>query len=48
MPVVGFLHDGSFEPRTHLVVAFGLGLDEAGFTDGRDVLDRISLGAGSI
>ena len=38
MPVIGFLHDGSFEPRTHLVAAFGRGLDEAGFVDRRDVL----------
>src|SRR5262245_24443188 len=38
MPVVGFLHDGSFESRTHLVAAFGRGLDEAGFVDRRDVL----------
>jgi putative tryptophan/tyrosine transport system substrate-binding protein len=38
MPVVGFLHDGSFEPRTHLVVAFARGLGEAGVVDGRDVL----------
>jgi putative ABC transport system substrate-binding protein len=38
MPVIGFLHDGSFEPRTHLVAAFGRGLGEAGFVDGRDAL----------
>jgi putative tryptophan/tyrosine transport system substrate-binding protein len=38
LPVIGFLHDGSFEPRTHLVAAFGRGLDEAGFVDRRDVL----------
>src|SRR5262249_16422003 len=38
IPVIGFLHDGSFEPRTHLVAAFGRGLGEAGFVDGRDVL----------
>jgi putative ABC transport system substrate-binding protein len=38
MPVVGFLHDGSIEPRTHLVAAFARSLGEAGFVDGRDVL----------
>ena len=29
MPVIGFLHDGSFEPRIHLVAAFRQGLSEA-------------------
>jgi len=38
MPVIGFLHSGSPEPRTNLVAAFRLGLSEAGFVDGRDVL----------
>jgi putative ABC transport system substrate-binding protein len=38
MPVVGFLHSGSPEPRTNLVAAFRLGLSEAGFVDGRDVV----------
>ena len=38
MPVIGFLHLGSPEPRTNLVAAFRLGLSEAGFVDGRDVL----------
>ena len=38
IPVVGFLHDGSFAPRTHLMAAFARGLGEAGFVDGRDVL----------
>ena len=38
MPVVGFLHAGSPEPRTNLVAAFRLGLSEAGFVDSRDVL----------
>jgi hypothetical protein len=37
MPMVGFLHDGSFEPRIHLVAAFRQGLSEAGFVDGRNV-----------
>src|SRR5262245_20042111 len=37
MPVIGFLHDGSFEPRIHLVAAFARGLSEAGVVDGRDV-----------
>jgi len=38
MPVIGFLHVGSPEPRTNLVAAFRRGLSEAGFVDGRDVL----------
>ena len=38
MPVVGFLHVGSFEARANLVAAFRLGLSEAGFVDGRNVL----------
>jgi putative ABC transport system substrate-binding protein len=38
MPVIGLLHDGSFEPRAHHVAAFGRGLAEAGFVEGRDVL----------
>ena len=38
MPVIGFLHSGSPEPRTNLVAAFRLGLSEAGFVDGRDGL----------
>ena len=38
MPVIGFLHVGSFEARANLVAAFRLGLSEAGFVDGRNVL----------
>jgi hypothetical protein len=38
MPVIGFLHSGSPEPRTNLVAAFRLGLNEADFFKGRDVL----------
>jgi putative ABC transport system substrate-binding protein len=38
VPVIGFLHGGSFEPRTNLVAAFRRGLGEAGFVDGRNVL----------
>jgi putative tryptophan/tyrosine transport system substrate-binding protein len=38
MPTAGFLHGGSPEPRAHLIAAFRLGLSEAGFVDGRDVL----------
>ena len=38
IPVVGFLHDGSFEPRVHLVAGFRQGLSEAGLIDGRDVV----------
>jgi putative ABC transport system substrate-binding protein len=37
MPVIGFLHAGSPEPRTNLVAAFRLGLSEAGFVEGENV-----------
>ena len=38
IPVVGFLHDGSFEPRVHLVAGFRQGLSEADLIDGRNVV----------
>ena len=38
LPVVGFLHDGSAEPRAHLAAAFRAGLAEAGFVDRRSVM----------
>ena len=38
LPVVGFLHDGSAEPRAHLAAAFRTGLAEAGFVDRRNVM----------
>jgi putative tryptophan/tyrosine transport system substrate-binding protein len=38
MPVIGFLHGGSFEQRVHLVAAFRQGLSDAGFVDGRNVV----------
>jgi ABC-type uncharacterized transport system substrate-binding protein len=38
MPVVGFLHGGSFETRVNLVAAFRLGLSDAGFVEGRNVV----------
>ncbi len=37
MPVVGFLNGASPELSTHLVAPFRQGLDEAGFTEGRNV-----------
>src|SRR5262249_12980923 len=37
MPVVGFLHDGSPEANADLARAFRNGLNEAGFTEGRNV-----------
>src|SRR5262249_23129803 len=37
-PVVGFLSDGSLEPRSHLVAAFRQGLSDTGFVDGRNVV----------
>src|SRR5262249_19043730 len=53
MPVIGFLSDGSLEPRINLVAAFRQGLSEAGYVDGqnvaieyswaRDQLDRLPV-----
>ena len=37
MPIVGFLHDGSPEANADLARAFRNGLNEAGFTEGRNV-----------
>jgi ABC-type uncharacterized transport system substrate-binding protein len=37
LPVVGFLHDGSFAPIA-LVAAFRQGLNDAGYVEGRNVL----------
>jgi len=37
MPVIGFLSDGSLEPRINLVAAFRQGLSEAGYVDGQNV-----------
>ena len=37
MPVIGFLSEGSAESDTYHLQAFRKGLDEAGFTDGRNV-----------
>jgi putative ABC transport system substrate-binding protein len=38
MPVIGFLHQGSPEPNSHLVDAFRRGLQETGFIEGRNVM----------
>jgi putative tryptophan/tyrosine transport system substrate-binding protein len=38
LPLVGFLHDGGSESRTHLAAAFRRGLAEAGFVDRRNVM----------
>jgi putative ABC transport system substrate-binding protein len=37
MPVIGFLNDGSFEPRAHLVAAFRQSLSEASFVENKNV-----------
>src|SRR5688572_7872753 len=37
MPVIGFLDGRSAEHSAHLVAAFRRGLNETGFTDGRNV-----------
>jgi len=47
-PVVGFLSARSPDESAHLVAAFRQGLAETDFIEGRNVGDRISLGARSI
>jgi putative ABC transport system substrate-binding protein len=37
MPVVGFLNTASPEPFAHLIAAFSLGLNEAGFVEGTNL-----------
>jgi putative tryptophan/tyrosine transport system substrate-binding protein len=37
MPVIGFLGAASPAPSAHQVAAFGQGLDEAGYVEGRNV-----------
>ena len=37
VPVIGFLNSASLADRTHLVAAFGEGLKETGFVEGRNV-----------
>ena len=37
IPIVGFLHAGSPEPNTKLVVGFRNGLNETGYVEGRNV-----------
>jgi ABC-type uncharacterized transport system substrate-binding protein len=38
MPVIGFLHQGSPQPSAHQIDAFRLGLREAGYVEGRNVV----------
>ena len=37
LPVIGFLHQGSPEPYTHLMTAFRHGLNETGYVEHRNV-----------
>ena len=37
LPVIGFLSDGSLEPRVNSVAAFRQGLSEAGYVDRQNV-----------
>jgi putative tryptophan/tyrosine transport system substrate-binding protein len=37
LPLVGYLHAGSPEPRAPMIVAFRQGLSEAGWVDGQNV-----------
>src|ERR1700752_1809642 len=37
MPVIGFLHQGSSQPNAQSVAAFGRGLQESGYAEGRNV-----------
>jgi ABC-type uncharacterized transport system substrate-binding protein len=38
MPVIGYLYTGAPETSAHLVTAFGRGLSESGYVEGRNVL----------
>ena len=46
MPVVGFLNTASPEPFAHLIAAFRLGLNEAGFIEGTNLEIEYRWGAG--
>ena len=46
MPVVGFLNTASPEPFAHLIAAFSLGLNEAGFVEGTNLEIEYRWGAG--
>jgi putative ABC transport system substrate-binding protein len=44
MPVIGFLRSTSADGAQHLVAEFRTGLEDAGYVEGRNVTNRISLG----
>jgi len=46
VPVVGFLNTASPEPFAHLIAAFSLGLNEAGFVEGTNLEIEYRWGAG--
>ena len=46
MPVIGFVNVASAKDYTPQLSAFLKGLNESGYVDGRNRLDRIPLGGG--
>jgi hypothetical protein len=46
MPVIGFLNPASLDVRRDLIAAFHQGLAEAGYVEGSQRHNRLSLGRG--